>query len=152
MKPKPTRWEQVRALNMSTFKNWTEAEIHAHNARVAGEKAVDERGWPVLKVSEGCADESKLHDAIIAECRHRGWICFHGSMAHRAMRTLGEPDFTILADRGRIFFIEAKTRTGKLSREQLGLQLWAENLGHKIHTVRSLADFLKAIETNAAKG
>lgn len=123
---------------MSTFKNWTEAEIHAHNAKVAGVK--------VQPVSEGCDDESKLHDDIKKECRHRGWLFFHGSMAHRSRRTLGEPDFTICADNGRVIFVEAKTRTTKPSPVQLGVKLWAENLGHKIHVVRSLAEFLKVIE------
>lgn len=109
----------------------------AHNAKVAGVKA--------QPASEGCDDESKLHEQVRREVQTRGWIMFHGSMAHRAMRTLGEPDATVLADAGRVFFVELKTKTGKLSREQLGLKLWAENLGHKIHTVRSLNEFLLVI-------
>ncbi len=95
--------------------------------------------------AEGCSKESDLHEAIIGQCRAAGWIYFHGSMAHRAMRTAGECDFTILADKGRVFFIEAKTRIGKLSPEQLGVKLWAEKLGHTIHIVRSLDDFIKVV-------
>lgn len=87
--------------------------------------------------------ESDLHASIMDECKRRGWLAFHGSMAHRAMRTIGEPDFTILADKGRVFFIEAKSKTGKLRPEQIGLAMMAEKLGHKIHCIRSLKDFLE---------
>ena len=91
-------------------------------------------------------DEEKLHGDIIKFCRDNGWIYFHGSMAHKAMRTVGEPDFTLLADRGRVFFIECKTKTGKLSPEQLTLKLWAEKLGHTIHTVRSMSEFKEIVK------
>lgn len=89
----------------------------------------------------GADDESELHEAILAECNRRGWIPFHGSMAHRAMRTKGEPDFVILADGGATILVEAKTRTGKLSTEQLGIQAWAKKLDHTIHVVRSIEEF-----------
>ena len=87
--------------------------------------------------------EADLHNFIADYCRSQGWIALRGSMAHRAMRTLGEPDFTILADHGRVFCIECKTRTGKLSTPQLGLAILAEKLGHKIHCVRSMKEFLE---------
>ena len=96
--------------------------------------------------SGGCEIESELHAEIKAYCRHKAWICFTGSMAHRAMRTIGECDFTILADGGRVFFIEAKTRVGKLSPEQQGVVIWAEKLGHKIHIVRSMQQFCAIVE------
>lgn len=98
---------------------------------------------------EGCEKESKLHAEISSECKRRGWLAFHGSMAHQAMRTLGEPDYTVLADGGRVFFVEAKTKTGKLSREQLGLSLMAEKLGHTIHVVRSIEDFIRVVSASA---
>lgn len=86
--------------------------------------------------------ESALHDAIISHCKLKGWIYFHGSMAHRTFRVIGEPDFTILADGGRVLFVECKNAKGKLSPQQLGLKVWAEKLGHTIHTVRSMEEFL----------
>jgi hypothetical protein len=89
--------------------------------------------------------EADLHAFISDFCRERGWLAFHGSMAHKAMRTLGEPDYTILADKGRVFLIEAKSKTGKLRREQLGLAKMAEKLGHKIHVVRSFKEFMEAV-------
>jgi hypothetical protein len=72
-------------------------------------------------------------------------------MAHKARRTVGECDFTILASKGRVFFIEAKTKTGKLSPEQLGIILWAGNLGHVIHTVRSFQQFIEITQERHPK-
>ena len=89
--------------------------------------------------------ESDLHEAIFDECRRRCWIALHGSMAERTCRTLGEPDFVILADGGRVLFVECKSRTGKLSPAQFALKHHAEKLGHTVHVVRSLEDFLKLL-------
>ena len=89
----------------------------------------------------GVISEASLHEEIFDECRARGWIALHGSMAERTCRTLGEPDFTILAEAGRVLFVECKTRTGKLSPAQTALKFHAEKLGHTIHVVRSLEEF-----------
>jgi hypothetical protein len=97
-----------------------------------------------LKSESGNAamgSERELHEKIFDECRRRGWIALHGSMAERTCRTLGEPDFTILADRGRVFFVECKSRIGKLSPTQAALKLHAEKLGHTVHVVRSMEEF-----------
>jgi hypothetical protein len=90
-------------------------------------------------------DESKLHDDILVECRRRGWIAFHGSMAHATFRTAGEPDFVILTDGGRLLMVECKTKAGKLSPDQLAIHAWAQKLGHQVHTVRSMEQFLSII-------
>jgi len=101
---------------------------------------------PLLKGQSGhtgTVREAELHEAIFDDCRARGWIALHGSMAERTCRTLGEPDFTILADGGRVLFVECKTRSGKLSPAQAALKFHAEKLGHTIHVVRSRDDFLR---------
>ena len=87
--------------------------------------------------------EADLHEAIFDECRRRGWIALHGSMAERTCRTRGEPDFVILADGCRVLFVECKSRIGKLSPAQAALKHHAEKLGHTVHVVRSLGEFLK---------
>ncbi len=86
------------------------------------------------------APEKALHAQIRDFCRARKWLYFTGSMAHRSRRTLGEPDFTILAP-GKVLFIECKTATGQLSDDQKQVQREADRLGHCIHIVRSLDDF-----------
>lgn len=93
----------------------------------------------------GVVREASLHEEIFDECRRRGWIALHGSMAERTCRTLGEPDFVILAGAGRVLFVECKTRTGKLSPAQVALKHHAETLGHTVHVVRSLDDFLNLL-------
>ena len=86
--------------------------------------------------------ERELHEQILDECRRRGWIAFHGSMTHRTHRTIGEPDFVILADRGRCLLVEVKGTSGKVTAEQAALHAWAAKLDHTVHVVRSLTEFL----------
>ncbi len=90
--------------------------------------------------------EADLHQQIEQYCRSKGWICFHGSMAHRTHRTIGEPDFIIAADAGRTFFIEAKRRGGKLSPVQAQMKAWAEKLGHKVSVVTTMEEFRIAVD------
>jgi hypothetical protein len=66
-------------------------------------------------------------------------------MAHRTYRVEGEPDHTILADGGRVFFCEFKTSKGKLSTTQLGIKTWMEKLGHACYVIRSFDEFLKIV-------
>jgi len=102
-------------------------------------------GRPPGRNATGVVKEADLHEEIFAECRRRGWIALHGSMAERTCRTLGEPDFVILADGGRVLFVECKSRSGKLSPAQAALKFHAEKLGHTVHVVRSLEEFLKLL-------
>ncbi len=96
--------------------------------------------------AQGVEREADLHAEIFDECRRRGWIALHGSMADRTCRTLGEPDFTILAEAGRVLFVECKTRTGKLSPAQNAMKFHADKLGHTIHVVRSMQEFLEILK------
>lgn len=125
---------------MSTFKNWTEAELHAHNAKVAGEKAV--------VASEGCSDESKLHEQIIEACKQRGFYYVHSRMDRRTTTALGVVDFIVALDGGRTLWVEAKAGKRKPTREQAGTLLWLEQLGHKAVVCRSLTDFLNAVDSS----
>lgn len=102
-------------------------------------------GGSAPKPVEPLKCEADLHDAIIDHCRSQGWIYLHGSMAERTGRTLGEPDFVILAP-GKVHFIECKSKTGKLSPAQLAMKFHAEKLGHTIHVVRSMGEFLEAVK------
>jgi len=90
-------------------------------------------------------DESQLHSEIIEYCISKGWLYFHGSMAHKTNRTPGEPDFTILASEGRVFFIECKALKRKPSSDQMEIIAWAHKLGHSVHVVHSFEQFLSAV-------
>jgi len=114
---------------------WTSADLLAFEARRGKQPAA-----PADSVPPG--EEDRLHNQIIEECKRRGWLAFHGSMAHSTYRTLGEPDFIILADAGRVFWFECKSSTGKLTTEQLGIHAWMAKLGHSCRVVRSLREFI----------
>jgi hypothetical protein len=120
------------------FANWKPADVELHNSRVSGKRA------DVVFVGNAPKNEADLHAQIFDECRRRGWIAFHGAMSERSHRTLGEPDFTIIAD-GRVLFIECKTRVGKLTLEQQAMIAHAAKLGTTIHVVRSMEEFLQLL-------
>lgn len=110
---------------------------------------VDDGNGNLVRLSqpryEALRRESELHADILSECRARGWLAFHGAMNQRTARTVGEPDFIILADNGRVLFVECKTAKGKLSTEQIGVIAWAKKLAHVIHVARSLKEFLEIV-------
>ena len=94
----------------------------------------------------GVDREKDLHADILEHCKLKRWVVFHGSMAHRAMRTpLGEPDFCIAMPAGRVIWIEAKTKSGKLSQDQVVVHHCLKGLGHAVVVVRSMAEFLEAV-------
>lgn len=88
--------------------------------------------------------ESKLHDQIMEECRTRRWLVIHSRMDMPATVAKGVPDFVIMADKGRLLLVECKSKTGKLTIEQMAFGIMAEELGHKVHVVRSLEEFREA--------
>lgn len=121
---------------MSVFGKWSIADVHLHNAVVSKENRIEHQE------SSDQGLEAELHDSIYSECRRRGWIAFHGSMAERTHRTLGEPDFIILCDGGRKLLVECKSAKGKLSVAQLSILEHARHLGHRVDVVRSMSEFL----------
>ena len=100
-------------------------------------------------VTEGVNRESDLHHAIIDYCRASGWVYLHGSMAEATHRTSGEADFVICADGGRVFFVECKSKIGKLSPAQLAMKCHLEKLGHVYSVVRNMEQFREAIQLEA---
>lgn len=119
-------------------KDWTQQMVDAHQTRVLGKPVQRE-------ILEGVEREADLHADIIAECRRRGWQYLHGSMAAETSRTLGEPDFILMADGGRVFFIECKSRNGKLSPAQRDFKAHAERNRHEIHIVRSMRELIEIV-------
>ncbi len=115
--------------------NWTLADVNAFEARRA----------PQPKPGAGVESESDLHDAILDECLRRGWLPVHGRMDVRSTITKGAPDFIILAE-NRTIYIECKKKDGKSTTDQLEFHAWARRLGHTVHIVRSLAEFLEIVK------
>ncbi len=79
-------------------------------------------------------------------------ICAVFGFRRRALAALfksvkGVPDFVIFADAGRVFAIEAKTKRGKLTMEQLGWKMLLGRNGHRYAVVRSFSEFQDVVET-----
>lgn len=125
--------------------NFTEQQYKDYLARMHGQTHSEQ------VTPSAVEDESELHRQILDECRRRGWIPLHGSMIHRTFRTVGEPDFTIVADNTRVFFVECKSKTGKLSMEQLSFIEMAKKLKHEVHVVRSFEEFLGKISPGSCE-
>lgn len=125
------------------FKDWTDADVAAHNAKKSRSKTLCSAPIPM---DYGVDKEIPLHAEIMEECAKRRWIALHSNPTRKTGRVLGEWDFEIYADCGRSFLIEVKTRTGKLSKEQFALHYWAHSLGHTSHIVRSFAEFLEVVK------
>lgn len=101
----------------------------------------------MLLDSVGCDSEAALHDEIEQFLRARRWPYVHARMDKRTTNALGVADFIILAPGGITLIIEAKTRTGKQTPEQLGFQMGVERNGHVYHLVRSYEQFKMVIES-----
>lgn len=89
--------------------------------------------------------EKTLHKEIIQFCARQKWIACHGAMHRPTHRTLGEPDFIILAPRGKVLFIECKGPKGETSDDQWEFHDNAAQLGHKVYHVRSMDEFIAAL-------
>lgn len=125
---------------------FTEEQYRSHLAREATWREGRELPEPIpSNLSLAVVREEDLHDQISEECRRRNWVAFHGSMVHRTHRTMGEPDYIILRDGGRLLMVECKSRTGKRSTAQLAMAVLADRVGHTVHVVRSFSDFLSLI-------
>jgi len=96
--------------------------------------------------------ESELHEAIKAELKRRRWFFCYSRMDKRTTQQLGIPDFVIAAPDGRTFWIEAKRRLGKLTKEQNIARHCLLALGHMHATVYSFQQFIDAIEQRKDDG
>jgi len=72
--------------------------------------------------------ESSVEAALVAAARKRGWM----APKWTSPGTLGVPDRIILADRGRVFFVEVKRPGGKPRPSQTAWHNKAKQLGHTI--------------------
>src|SRR6267142_6769496 len=121
---------------------WTDQQLRAFQAKQI-------RGMPYspshdqLRNIAFVEDESDLHNAIIDYCKSKGWQYLHGSVAARTHRTLGEPDFIILAHGSQLRMVECKSKTGKLSTDQQAFIAHARKNGHVIYVIRSMEEFVK---------
>jgi len=106
------------------------------------------RQTPINSDVHGVSHEKELHNLILAECKRRGWLTIHARLDRPSTIEVGTPDFVILAENGKVLFIECKTSRGKLRPEQQAFIAWANKLGHTVHVIRSFKDFQQLIQTS----
>lgn len=99
--------------------------------------------------NEGESLESTLHDQIRAHCDSQfpRWKYIHSRMDKRSTIGVGCPDF-VVAMPGKVLFIECKRKGGKLSTDQRDWSFEMEKLGHKVHLVTTMEQFLEITKEN----
>lgn len=96
---------------------------------------------------DGVPLEAPLHKAIMDWCDSQWprWRYVHARMDKRSTTGNGVADFVIFGPYPACFVVECKTRTGKLSEDQM---CWIEEmrlLGWVVHVVRSFKEFLTLV-------
>lgn len=122
------------------FENWTERDVHAHNARLSKQPATGSSFVPV-------EEEKTVRGDIIRAAKVRGWLALYGSTAEATGRVIGEWDMVILAEYPRLFLVECKDREGKVTPEQAALAAWARKLGWSPTVCRSIGEFWAYVAT-----
>lgn len=115
------------------------SDYYAMLARTRGKRLVPFAG------ADAEPHELDLHDKIIEDCKRRGWKYVHSNPSRPTTCGEGVCDFIIYADRGRVFNIECKSRIGKLSDEQNIFIVWLQKLGHNVHTIRSMSEYMEIV-------
>ncbi len=95
-----------------------------------------------VKPVDAVDSEAALHAEILEDCRAHGWPVHHARMDRPATCGVGTPDFAIALPNGRTVWIEAKSKTGKLSREQAAWIASLRRHGHTAEVVRSMSEFM----------
>lgn len=103
------------------------------------------RNPPQVNRTEAVDDESQLHNDIKQHCKNKGWRYVNARMDKRSSIGEGICDFIIAADNGRVFWIECKSKTGKISLGQSTFIVWLLKLGHTVHVVTNMDQFLEIV-------
>lgn len=100
-------------------------------------------GVPVLR-------EIPLHEEIIRYCNNQfpRWKYVHANPVKASTIVSGCQDFTLFLPHQRTICIECKSKDGKLSPAQVVWRKEMELLGHTVHIVRSMDDFLSAVKSS----
>lgn len=94
--------------------------------------------------------ESEIEGYLVDCCCGNGWLCF--KLVEKSKR--GWPDRTVLCPGGHTFFVETKTRTGKLSRHQIDCRNKLRRYGYNVYVPRTAedVDYLMETQENFVRG
>lgn len=98
-------------------------------------------------VAMGVQHERVLHKSIMAYCDSQWpkWKMIHARMDKRPTIAEGAQDFTIFMPDSKVLCVECKARKEKPTPEQLAWATEMQMLGHTVHVVRSMDEFMTAI-------
>lgn len=132
---------------------WTPAQFDEYMVkRESTLHPVKNEPGPKQEADEG--KESVLQGKIEKWAEEWGHPCESFRQNPRARRTLkpGWPDIRLILPRGRVLWIELKSKKGRLSEEQKLLRLQFLNHGHEIHEIRSYVAFLRLVTGEGGRG
>lgn len=91
-----------------------------------------------------------IQDEIAKFCNSQfpRWKFIHSRTDRRSTTPVGSPDFVVFIPGGRVLCVECKSKSGKLSIEQLAWSKEMGMIGHTIHVVRSLGEFIALTKPN----
>lgn len=119
---------------------WTEDQLEEYRARTKP-FSKSPRGTPEDAPDE---PEHRLQSRIERYLTERGFYWFHDRS--RRENKPGHPDLVVAAHGGRTLWLELKSKTGRLSKEQEQVRIMLMALGHEFHEIRSYRQFLLTIQ------
>lgn len=129
---------------------WTREELEAYQAR----RRADSSPQGTISLSEDHeADpgpEHALQGKIERFCEENGLYYFHDRS--RGENKPGHPDLVVALTNGRTLWLELKSQTGRLTKDQKRIRLMLMALGHEFHVVRSFKRFLEVIHRELKNG
>ncbi len=92
--------------------------------------------------------ESDLHGKIKEHCQAQWprWKAVSARMDKRSTLPVGCQDFTIFADKGRVFCFECKAKNKKPDADQLIWHKEMAMLGHKVHVIWTFEEFKEIVK------
>ena len=123
--------------------HWTQEQYDAYIISLAP-SAPNPADLTVKEVGDE-GPESKLQAKIQKWAKENGFPCWHDRSRGKNQR--GWPDLVLCFPKGVVLFLELKSKSGRLSKEQKQMKLKFLFLGHNWYEVRSYKQFLNIINT-----
>lgn len=107
---------------------------------------VESLGEPVDQESDLSYDINEYCDSQWPK-----WKVVEARRDKRSTIAIGSHDKTVYMPHTKVLCLELKSKTGKLTKEQLAWREEMRLLGFKVHEVRSMEDFFRAVKEEQAK-
>jgi len=135
-----------REFNSDWLRNYQMKTAKQHNAELVGEAGpITDPLGPLKSQLDYAPKEIELHKEIMDWCDAQWprWKYIRARSDQKSTIAVGAQDFTIFTPGGRVLCVECKRSGTKQDRDQLCWATELRILGHTVHVVRSLDEFLK---------